>query len=54
MPGLARLSNGRIALATVHLNAESLKGRAMWMGVILSEAEACDALDRIFMLLLIA
>ena len=47
VPGLARLSNGRLALATVHLDAASLEGRDLWEGVILTEAEACDALDRV-------
>lgn len=47
VPGLARLSNGRVAVSVVHLDGIDLGDRVRWEGVILTEAEACDALDRI-------
>jgi hypothetical protein len=47
VPGLARLSNGRVAVSIVHLDGIDLGDRVRWEGVILTEAEACDALDRV-------
>ena len=47
VPGLARLSNGRVAVSIVHLDGVNLGDRVRWEGVILTEAEACDALDRV-------
>ena len=47
VPGLARLSNGRMAVSVVHLDGIDLGNRVHWAGVILTEAEACDALDRV-------
>lgn len=47
VPGLARLSDGRVAVSIVHLDGIDIGDRVRWEGVVLSEAEACDALDRV-------
>jgi hypothetical protein len=44
-PALALRSDGAVLLSPEYLDAASLKGRVVWTGIVLSYAEACDALD---------
>ncbi len=46
-PALALRSDGSVLLSVEYLDAASLEGRAVWIGVVLSYAEACDAADRL-------
>jgi hypothetical protein len=46
IPTLALTSDGRLLIAVHYLSEEALAGRETWTGVILTEAEACDVLDR--------
>jgi hypothetical protein len=45
VPSLAFTANGRVILSVTYLGAIDLGERETWTGVVLSEAEACDALD---------
>jgi hypothetical protein len=45
MPALALRSDGAVLLSPEYLDEASREGRAVWTGVVLSYAEACDALD---------
>jgi hypothetical protein len=45
VPALALRSDGRVLLSLTYLEGANLEGREQWTGIILNEAEACDALD---------
>jgi len=45
VPTLALTSDGRVLLSLTYLEGANLEGREQWTGIILTEAEACDALD---------
>jgi hypothetical protein len=47
VPSLAILSNGKVVLSVVHLEGADISSREIWQGVLLNEAEASDALERI-------
>lgn len=47
VPGLAFRSDGAILLHVDHLEGADLSARQTWTGVVLSEAEASDAVDRL-------
>jgi hypothetical protein len=40
-------NDGKVLLSVAHLSAYDLADREHWEGVVLSEAETCDALDRL-------
>ena len=44
-PALALRSDGAVLLNPEYLEGANLEGRERWTGVVLSYAEACDALD---------
>lgn len=45
IPTLALTSDGRVLLSLHYVEGADLTDRATWTGIILTEAEACDALD---------
>jgi hypothetical protein len=45
IPTLALTSDGRVLLAVHYVDKVDLSDRETWTGIILTEAEACDALD---------
>lgn len=45
IPALALMSDGRVLLSLTYLEGVNLEGREQWTGILLTEAEACDALD---------
>jgi hypothetical protein len=47
VPGLALLSDGRTALSMAHVEGADLSERTVWQGVILTEAETSDTLERL-------
>lgn len=46
IPTLAWTSNGRTLIAIHYLDGVDITDRETWIGAILSEAEACDVLDK--------
>jgi hypothetical protein len=44
---LALRCDGRLLLSTADLEGVDLSGRELFTGIVLSEAEACDVLDRL-------
>jgi hypothetical protein len=47
VPGLALRSDGKTLLSITHLDGVDVSDREVWTGVVLSEAEGSDALERI-------
>jgi len=47
IPTIAISVDGHVLLSTHYLTGADLSERRMWTGIILTEAEACDALDAI-------
>jgi hypothetical protein len=45
IPTLALTSDGRLLISVHYLSERAVEGRETWTGVILTEAEACDAFD---------
>ncbi|NUQ78021.1 MAG: hypothetical protein HUU21_31185 [Polyangiaceae bacterium] len=46
IPTLALTSDGRVLISITYLDGSDVPDRETWTGVILTEAEACDVLDR--------
>ena len=46
VPTLALASDGRVLLSVHYVEGADISERQTWTGIILTEAEACDALDR--------
>jgi hypothetical protein len=47
VPTLAFTNNGRVLLSLHYVTGADLTGREQWTGIVLTEAEACDAFDAI-------
>jgi len=47
VPGLARRSDGKTLLSTAYLVGSDLAGRERWSGVVLTDAEASEANNRV-------
>lgn len=45
VPTLALASDGRVLLSVHYVEGADISERQTWTGIILTEAEACDALD---------
>jgi hypothetical protein len=45
IPTLALTSDGRLLISVHYLSERAIEGRETWTGVLLTEAEACDAFD---------
>jgi len=47
IPTLALTNDGRLLISVHYLSEGAIEGREAWTGVLLTEAEACDAFDAI-------
>jgi len=45
IPTLALTNDGRLLISVHYLSERAIEGRETWTGVLLTEAEACDAFD---------